>query len=245
MKKATPPSRFHLSIKKNYKVLEVGGGHNPHPRSNVVVDKYLADENLHRSGDLKVLKNQQFLHAEGENLPFKDKEFDYVICCHVLEHVEDPIQFLSEQIRVAPRGYIETPSLIGCYLSPKKSHKWVLLDIDDKIVMYDKKLIDFDPPLDLAYMFLRYLPNHSIGWKIMQRTHHEIMTMNYEWEGNIDVLVNPEDDYYLKYFKGPWDKEFCDKFITHRSLRGEARASFLAFTDIVKSVYKSKVLKQG
>lgn len=109
---------------------------------------------------------------------------------------------------------------------PKKSHKWVLLDIDDKIVMYDKSLIDFNPPLDLGYMFLRYLPNHSMGFKIMQRTHHEIMTMNFEWEEKIDVLVNPEDDYYMKYFKEPWGKEFCDKFITHRSLSGEARHLF-------------------
>lgn len=118
MRKSNPPSRFHLSIKKNDHVLEVGGGHNPHPRSNVVVDKF-TDDNTHRAGNLKVLKNQRFLQADGESLPFRDKEFDYVICCHVLEHVENPIQFLSEQMRVANKGYIETPSLIGCYLSQK------------------------------------------------------------------------------------------------------------------------------
>lgn len=92
------------------------------------------------------LTNQQFFQADGEDLPFKNKEFDYAICCHVLEHVPHPEKFVSEQTRVAGRGYIETPSLLGCYLAPKKSHQWVLLDIDDKIVMYDKKLIGFDPP---------------------------------------------------------------------------------------------------
>jgi len=243
MKINTPSSRFKLSIKKKDRVLEVGGGHNPHPRSNVVVDKF-TDDNTHRAGDLKVLKNQQFLQADGENLPFKDNEFDYVICCHVLEHVPNPQKFISEQTRVASMGYIETPSLLGCYLSPKKSHKWVLLDIDDKIVMYDKELIGFDPPLDLGYLFLRYLPSHAMGFKILQRTHPEIMTMNYEWKDNIELLVNPKDDYYLKFFKEPWREEFCDKFITHRSLPGEAKVTMSALSDILRSVFKSKVLKK-
>jgi SAM-dependent methyltransferase len=243
MKIKTPGSRYQLSIKKTDHVLEVGGGHNPHPRSNVVVDKYV-DDNTHRALDLKVLPNQKFLQADGEELPFRDKEFDYVICCHVLEHVEDPKKFISEQTRVAGRGYIETPSLIGCYLSPKKSHKWVLLDIDGKIVMYDKKLIGFDPPLDLSYLFLRYLPKHAIGFKMLQRTHPELMTMNYEWQGDIELLVNPEDEYYLKYFREPWGKEFCEKFITQRPLAAEGRSAAAAFYDIMKSVFKSKVLKK-
>jgi SAM-dependent methyltransferase len=243
MKINQPKSRYHLSVKKTDRVLEVGGGHNPHPRSNVVVDKY-TDDNTHRAANLKVLANQQFYQADGEDLPFKNNEFDYVICCHVLEHVPHPEKFLREQARVAGRGYIETPSLLGCYLAPKKSHQWVLLDIDDKIVMYDKKLIGFDPPLDLGHLFLRYLPSHSMGFKILQRTHPEIMTMNYEWRDNVEPIVNSPDDYYLKFFKEPWGKEFCDKFITHRSLSAEAKATLSALSDIMKSVFKSKVWKK-
>jgi SAM-dependent methyltransferase len=103
MKVRNPRNRQDLNIKKTDRVLEVGGGHRPHPRANVVVDKFIHN-NFHRSGDLKVLKNQVFLEADGENLPFSDKEFDYVICSHVLEHVENPEKFLSEQFRVAKRG---------------------------------------------------------------------------------------------------------------------------------------------
>ena len=33
---------------------------------------------------------------------------------------------------MSKRGYIETPSLLGEFLFPKQSHKWVILDIDDK-----------------------------------------------------------------------------------------------------------------
>ena len=56
MKLRNPINRDDLHLKRNWRVLEVGGGHNPHSRSNVVVDKYV-DSNYHRSGDLKVYKN--------------------------------------------------------------------------------------------------------------------------------------------------------------------------------------------
>jgi ubiquinone/menaquinone biosynthesis C-methylase UbiE len=111
----------------------------PHPRANVVVDKFV-DSNYHRSGDIKVLTHQQFLSADGEELPFEDKSFNYVICAQVLEHVEDPIRFVKEQVRVASGGYMETPSIIGEFLIPKESHRWILQEIDNKIVMYDKEV---------------------------------------------------------------------------------------------------------
>ena len=73
-----PKSRFKLNIKRKDRVLEIGGGHNPHPKAHVVVDKFV-DENTHRGGDLKLLPGQTFIQANGENLPFKDNEFDFVI----------------------------------------------------------------------------------------------------------------------------------------------------------------------
>ena len=68
MKVRAPKSRFNLDIKKSDKVLEVGGGHNPHPRSNVVVDKY-TETNYHRSGNIFVNKHQKFI--EKHELPFR------------------------------------------------------------------------------------------------------------------------------------------------------------------------------
>ena len=71
-------------------------------------------------------------------MPFKDKDFDYVICAQVLEHVDDPIALVNELQRTATRGYLEVPSFIGESLFPKKSHKWVCLEINGKLVLFDK-----------------------------------------------------------------------------------------------------------
>ena len=150
-------------------VLDVGSGHNPHPRANVITDKF-TESNYHRRADIKVLGHQRFVEADGESLPFKDKEFDYVICCHVVEHVDDPAVFLNELSRVGKAGYLEAPSLIGEFLVPKESHQWVLLDIDSKLVLVNKKRLGFTHSHDFGELFLDYLPKSSFGFKILQRT---------------------------------------------------------------------------
>jgi len=243
MKIRNPKSRFDLSIRSSDKVLEVGGGHNPHPRSNLVVDKYL-DDNTHRSGDIKVRKNQQFMAADGENLPFKDKEFDYVICNQVLEHVEHPERFLSEQFRVAKRGYIEIPALIGEYLFPKESHKWIMHEHNNVLYLVEKASINFNVSYDLVELIQDYLPTHSIGFKILERTHPNINTIRIEWENDFQYVVNPTDPEILKFFTTKWKMEWKDSFFPPKTMGQEFKDAMRAFYDISRSVFRSKVLKK-
>ncbi len=42
--------------------------------------------------------------ASGEHLPFSEGTFDVVLCCDVLEHVEDVVQVISEISRVLKSG---------------------------------------------------------------------------------------------------------------------------------------------
>ncbi|RYD78963.1 MAG: class I SAM-dependent methyltransferase [Sphingobacteriales bacterium] len=243
MKLKNPKSRFHLNIKSSDRVLDVGGGHNPHPRANVVVDKY-TDTNYHRSGDIKVLQKQEFIQADGERLPFKDKEFDYVISCHVLEHVEDPVKFLSEIFRVGKRGYIETPSLLGEYFAPRESHKWILHEYKNRLYLVDKQKMGFIYGYYLGDLIQEYLPKNSIGFKIAERTHPNLMTIRIEWETDFDYEVEPGDPEIRKYFSGGWDNEWAEEFFPPRSAAQELKEATIAFKDICKSFIQSKILKK-
>lgn len=242
MKVSTPISRYKLNIPSSARVLDVGSGHNPHPRANVIVDKF-TDTNYHRASDIKVLKKQEFINADGENLPFKDNEFDYVICNHVLEHVDNPAKFLTEISRVGKMGYIETPSLTGEHLIPKESHKWLILDLNNKLVIVDKTLVGFNTSHDFGLVFLDYLQQHSFGYKIMQRTHHQLLTVNHEWRDSIDFIVNPTDESLLKFFKEPWDTAHYNTIMPQRGMFSEVIKASQATFDIFRSVIKSKLLK--
>jgi len=196
MKINTPSSRFKLSIKKKDRVLEVGGGHNPHPRSNVVVDKF-TDDNTHRAGDLKVLKNQQFLQADGENLPFKDNEFDYVICSHVLEHVPEPKQFMTEIFRVGSgRGYIEYPLLPYEYLYDFDVHLNVVKYSPGSGTLYYAKKSDL---LDLKTKPVRDFLRSSFerGWNETVDCNKQVFFEGVEFDRPFDVRYEPTPAYYL------------------------------------------------
>lgn len=240
MKTRNPNNRYNLKIAKNEKVLEVGGGHNPHKRSNVVVDKYV-DSNYHRKTDIKVLKNQQFLEADGEHLPFADKEFDYVICNQVLEHVENPEAFLKEQMRVSKRGYIETPSLIGEYLFPKDSHRWLLLELDNKLVLLDKEKYWHQSNFDFGFLFLTWLQKTSVAYKLLSETKPNFMTVRYEWENEIEFIVNPTEPELLKYFTSAWDEEMTKVFFPESTKLSEWWSVLKAFVRLsFRAVFGSK-----
>ena len=241
MKIRNPRNKFDVKIRSSDRVLEIGGGHNPHPRSNVVVDKF-ADNNEHRSGDIKVYKNQTFIEADGQNLPFRDKEFDFVFCCQVLEHVDDPASFLSEQFRVAKRGYIDTPSLLGENLFPKASHKWALHESDDVLYMVEKSKLHFENGYDFSDLVLLYLPQHSMGFKILERTHPNLLTIRIEWEDDFKYVLNPADPAILQYFGRQWKQEWAAEFFPPKSTLRELTDTMHALSDIAVSVFKSKFL---
>jgi SAM-dependent methyltransferase len=52
------------------------------------------------SKEIKDRYRIRFLLADGEKLPFKDKVFDVVYSCHVLEHISNDLNALSEIYRV-------------------------------------------------------------------------------------------------------------------------------------------------
>jgi len=122
------------------------------------------------------------LITPNQKLPFKDKEFDYVILSHVLEHVENIYEFTKEIERISKAGYIELPTkladnlTIGCD-EDDIGHKW-WLEFDD----VNNKLI-FVKKVDVLQKFI------SVGTLNKFQKHFEdSLIIQLYWENSIDLV---------------------------------------------------------
>lgn len=237
-----PFDRSDLKIGKKDRVLEVGPGHSPSFQSDVIVERFV-DSNYHRCGDVKIYPHQTFINANGEALPFKDKEFDYVICNQVLEHTDNPIDFVREQCRVARRGYMETPSLLGEFLFPKKSHKWIILYLDNKLILFEKDKMPGNYENNYGELFLNYLPFQSLPYKLLWLTEGDLMINRCEWKDNLEIIVNPTDERYISFFTKPWNREMVEQLYPRRSAMKELKKITAALWYLAKTKIKTKVQK--
>lgn len=101
---------FEFAISPTEKVLDLGSGHHPFPGATHLSDISLTDGSIGRAGgQFKNPRDLPCFECRAEDLPFADGEFDFLYCSHVLEHSTDPLRACEEIMRVARRGYIETP----------------------------------------------------------------------------------------------------------------------------------------
>lgn len=103
--------QFDFGIGPNDLVLDMGSGHIPFPLATHLADISLDDHHYGRAGvPFKRVKGKPVYECDIESTPFDDKQFDFVYCSHVLEHARDPERACRELVRIAKRGYIETPT---------------------------------------------------------------------------------------------------------------------------------------
>ncbi len=133
------------------RVLEIGPGSLPHPRSDAFLELSFQNdlERISQRGGVLVevtSDNRPVHYYDGGRFPFSDGEFDYVICSQVIEHVENPEQFMREVFRVGgERGYLEYPLITYEYL----------YDFDVHL-----HFVKFDPEQNL----LKYLPKRDTAF---------------------------------------------------------------------------------
>ena len=173
-----------MKVRKSDLVLEVGSGHNPNWRSDVLCDRTM-EPTTERGwgGDFPLRRDwRPLVIADGARLPFRDKSFDYVICSHILEHVEDPGAFLREMERVGKGGYIETPSEVKEALAASRPyHRWLIKEERGALIirpMLDENRSRFGDLFD-------YLYQHVPEYKAFADRVRELFSVRFEWEGSI------------------------------------------------------------
>lgn len=110
-----------LEIQPTDFVVEVGGGHQPFGRSDVIFDKYPFD-NLHRTQDLA--RGTPVIIADAARLPLN--RCDVIFASHILEHLPQPDKFLQEVKRCSDRVYLEFPRMTRELMFAWSFHEWVI-----------------------------------------------------------------------------------------------------------------------
>jgi len=93
---------FFNKLNQDDKIVDIGSndGHCFHDWAN--------KENV-TSVDIDEYPLPNFVRANAENLPFKDKEFDVSCLFEILEHVDNPIKVLTEANRVGKKTIVTVP----------------------------------------------------------------------------------------------------------------------------------------
>ena len=204
------------SIGEKDKVLEVGPGGNPFHRSDVLLEKkFNKHEQFEQRGGTPELKtNKTIVYYSGLSFPFKSDEFDYVICSHVIEHVEEeeiPF-FLSELQRVAKRGYIEFPTAYYDYLYNFDVHKTFVYYDGDKINFSSKKNFNLDSFKPIQNFFHTTL---ELGEESILESYRTLFFQGFEWNEEIKSKKVSS----LKYLTFPLDSINNNSLSIKRSLK--------------------------
>lgn len=170
-----------ISENPNWRILDIGCGYRAHPNASVIADVQ----------DLSnYYKEKKFIKINEKKLPFKDKEFDFVIASHVIEHVEDFEFFIKELERISSKGYIELPSRLGDNLvfENKTDHIWWFIydDINNKLLASKRNQL-IEPFLTVSTA------------KIFEKIFRESLVIELVWDKKIDYQIdNSLQEYNIK-----------------------------------------------
>ena len=161
-----------LKENANWKVVDIGCGYSANKNASVIADIQ----------DLSnFYKDKNFIKISGKKLPFKDKEFDFVIASHVIEHVEDFEFFVKELERISTKGYIELPTRLADNLvfENKNDHIWWFTynDVTNQIIASKRNQL-IDPFITV-----------SMG-KLFEKIFRESFLLELVWEEKIDYKID-------------------------------------------------------
>tara|TARA_B100000959_G_C14913435_1_gene596162 strand:- start:165 stop:779 length:615 start_codon:yes stop_codon:yes gene_type:complete len=172
--KRTSIKNLNQVIENNSKwnILDIGCGYRAHPKASIIAD--IQDFSNY-------YKERKFVKINGKNLPFKDKEFDFVIASHVIEHIEDFEFFIQELERVSSKGYIELPSRLGDNLvfENKNDHIWwFCYDDTANILKASKRNQIIEPFITVSTA------------KLLEKIFRESLVLGLFWDHKIDYEID-------------------------------------------------------
>ena len=182
MIKRTSKKYIDNLLQKNttWNILDIGCGYNANKFAKVICD--VQDLSSH-------YQDKKFIRLIEKKLPFVDKEFDFVIASHVMEHVEDVAFFIKELERVSIKGYIELPTMLedNLVFENKKDHLWHMDfdDVENKLLI-SKKIQYFEPILTVASI------------KKLNEVFRGSLALELFWEDVIDYKINKDTDNTFK-----------------------------------------------
>ncbi len=174
MLKRTSITHVNSILEKNlnWKILDIGCGYRAHKNASVIAD--IQDFSYY-------YKEKKFVQVKGKKLPFKDKEFDFVIASHVIEHVDDFEFFIKELERISSKGYIELPTRLGDNLvfENKNDHIWWFCynDTTNKLIASKKNQL-IDPFITVSMA------------KLFEKIFRESLVIELAWEEKIEYTVD-------------------------------------------------------
>lgn len=191
----------------NARVLDVGGGSDPHPAAHIIVDKFI-DYNAHRPGEYPLGRECEFITklpdgseqrekrtiqivcADAVSLPFPDKSFDFVIAKDVLEHIDDVRSAMAEISRVGRAGIIDVPRLSSEMLFPQGTdiHRWVFDHTPDNGIIAHSVANFYSPFGRLMHDI--FAENKSIREAWARCRHH--FHLVFLWKDSIDCTIGEE-----------------------------------------------------
>ncbi len=179
MLKRTTISETNRILENNptWKILDIGCGYRPHKNATVIAD--IKDFS-------NFYKNKKFIQIKKKILPFSDKEFDFVIASHVIEHIEDFEFFLKELERISKKGYIELPSRLGDNLvfENKKDHIWWFnYDDSNNLIIASKKNQLLEPFITVSTA------------KTLEEVFRESLVIELLWEEKINYKIDNKIKY--------------------------------------------------
>jgi len=160
-----------ISQNPNWNILDIGCGFTAHEKASVICDIQ----------DLSnFYKNKKFVKLKNKTLPFKNKEFDFVIASHVIEHVQDVEYFLSELQRVSSKGYIEVPTILedNLVFENKNDHLWhIEFDDNNNNLLISKRVQYLEPVVTVSIA------------KKLSKYFRQSLILELFWENSIEYKI--------------------------------------------------------